>query len=218
MIAGIAPIPSDNTNPQTSQTQSLGKDDFLQLLVAQLAAQDPLNPMDSQDFSAQLAQFSALEQMTNVNTNLNELKAIQVAANNNSAISLIGKTVDIPGNSFNHEIGQSDALNYSLEENAAKVTVEIFDSVGNKVKTINLGEQLAGNNQIVWDGFDNNAAIATQGTYTFSVTAENAAGTLLESKTLIGGRVTDVLFEGGKTFAIVNGEKLATDTIVRVSA
>ena len=76
MIEGLIPSAGSTSATTPSSAQSpLGKEDFLQLLVAQLSAQDPLNPMDSREFSAQLAQFSALEQMTNVNSTLEELVA-----------------------------------------------------------------------------------------------------------------------------------------------
>ena len=97
MIEGIIPSAGSTTvtTPASAQ-QPLGKEDFLKLLVAQLSAQDPLNPMDSREFTAQLAQFSALEQMTNVNSTLEELVTAQQAMGNSSMISLIGKLVDIP--------------------------------------------------------------------------------------------------------------------------
>ncbi len=94
MVGGLTPIPTKNDpNSQVqSDKNSLGKDDFMTLLVAQLQAQDPTNPMDAQDFSAQLAQFSTVEQMFNVNENLAALQQSQIALNNTSALTLIGKT------------------------------------------------------------------------------------------------------------------------------
>ncbi|MDP7421258.1 MAG: flagellar hook capping FlgD N-terminal domain-containing protein [bacterium] len=73
---------------------SMGKDDFLHLLITELRYQDPLEPMDNQDFIAQMAQFSSLEQMTNVNTNLQLLMEAQQAATTASAISMLGKQVN----------------------------------------------------------------------------------------------------------------------------
>ena len=121
----------------------MGKEDFLQLLVAQLQAQDPLSPMDAQDFSAQLAQFSALEQMTNVNQNL---EALLRSANIEWPIHLrsilLAETVDAPGNSIIHDQGESHTLRYSLENNASEVQVDIFDSFGNRVASVGLTDQL----------------------------------------------------------------------------
>ncbi len=80
-------IPSSETTRPT--TDVLGKDDFLQLLVAQLQHQDPLKPMDSTEFTAQLAQFSSLEQLYNVNDNLGELGTNQLTMNNTQTKAII---------------------------------------------------------------------------------------------------------------------------------
>ncbi|MCH8158155.1 MAG: flagellar hook assembly protein FlgD, partial [Nitrospinae bacterium] len=116
MILGTTSVPQALIGGSTTipAQKSLGKDDFLRLLVAQLAAQDPLDPMSAQDFSAQLAQFSALEQLTNVNVNLEQIKEAETAANNVASINLIGKRIESPGNSFNHKAGFPEILSYSL--------------------------------------------------------------------------------------------------------
>ena len=79
MIPGVTSIDNTKTTVKMASDEVMGKDDFLKLLIAQLAAQDPLDPMGAQDFSAQLAQFSALEQMTNVNTNLETIQKLETA-------------------------------------------------------------------------------------------------------------------------------------------
>lgn len=73
-------------------SQSLGKDDFLKLLIAQLANQDPTSPMENTEFIAQMAQFSSLEQMTNMSTEFSKLASMM---NSNEAVSTIGKTVEL---------------------------------------------------------------------------------------------------------------------------
>src|SRR5210317_754089 len=78
----------------------MGKDDFLNLLITQLQNQDPLKPTDSTEFTAQLAQFSSLEQLGNVNENLKQLQDFQASINNSQAVSLIGKEITATGNSL----------------------------------------------------------------------------------------------------------------------
>jgi len=217
MIEGL--IPSSGSTTQTtpaSAQQPLGKDEFLQLLVAQLSAQDPLNPMDSREFSAQLAQFSALEQMTNVNSTLEELVKAQEAMGNSSMISLIGKLVDIPGNSFEHTQGETTNLTYTLGSEASTTKIEIFDAAGNLVNTLN-GPSAQGSNLAIWNGLDSQGNPAAAGFYTFKVQATNAAGGLVTSETFTTGLVTDVLFQEGSAFAVVNGQKLPAAEITRVS-
>jgi len=217
MIEGILPHAESNTptTPASAQ-QPLGKDDFLRLLVAQLSAQDPLNPMDSREFSAQLAQFSALEQMTNVNSTLGDLVKAQQAMGNSSMISLIGKQVDVPGNSFEHAQGGTTNLTYSLGAKADSTRIEIYDAGGTLVKTLN-GPGAEGNNLVTWNGLDNQSQPVRDGFYTFKVRSTDANGKQVNATTFTTGLVTDVLFEKNEAFAVVNGEKLPAAEITRVS-
>ena len=130
MIPGVTSIDNTKTTVKAAADEAMGKDDFLKLLIAQLAAQDPLDPMGAQDFSAQLAQFSGLEQMTNVNANLEIIQKLETALQNTSSVNLIGKTVESHGNAFNHVSGASDVLAYSLDRNAESIRIDIYDSSG----------------------------------------------------------------------------------------
>ena len=217
MIEGILPHAESTTSTTPASAQSpLGKEDFLRLLVAQLSAQDPLNPMDSTEFTAQLAQFSALEQMTNVNKTLEELVAAQQAMGNSSMISLIGKLVDIPGNSFEHTQGETTNLTYTLGGEAGSTKIEIYNSAGGLVNTLN-GPGAEGSNLTTWNGLDSQGNPVTSGFYTFKIQATDASGKPVTAETFTTGLVTDVLFEEGGAFAVVNGQKLPAEQITRVS-
>ncbi len=217
MIEGILPHAESNTSttPASAQ-QTLGKDDFLRLLVAQLSAQDPLNPMEATEFTAQLAQFSALEQMTNVNSTLEDLLKAQQAMGNASMINLIGKQVDVPGNSFEHTQGATTNLSYTLDSEAASTQIEIYNATGNLVNTLN-GPGEEGGNLIVWNGLDSQGNAVGSGFYTFKVQATDSNGAFVNAQTFTTGLVTDVLFEEGAAFAVVNGQKLPAEQITRVS-
>ncbi len=217
MIEGIIPSAGSTTSTTPASAQEpLGKEDFLRLLVAQLSAQDPLNPMDSREFTAQLAQFSALEQMTNINSTLEELVAAQQAMGNSSNISLIGKLVDIPGIAFEHTQGETTNLTYSLSSEADSTKIEIFDAAGNLVNTLN-GPRAEGGNLIIWNGLDSQGNTVDSGFYTFNIQATDSAGKIVTAETFTTGLVTDVLFEEGAAFAVVNGQKLPVGQITRVS-
>ena len=219
IINPLATTSTTSTGEGISATgdSSLGKDDFLKILVAQLEAQDPLAPMEGQEFASQLAQFSSLEQLTNVNTNLETSQAFDVALSNNSTINLIGKTVDAPGNTIDLKSGEVETLSFSVDSDASEVTIDIYDSTGAKVSTANLGAQSEGLHEFVWNGTDSSGALLPAGNYTFNVTASNAAGNFVNAKTFAAGLVTDVIFEEGQAFAIVNGQKLAVSEITKVS-
>ena len=217
MFEGILPSTQSTsaTTPASAQTP-LGKEDFLQLLVAQLSAQDPLNPMDSREFSAQLAQFSALEQMTNVNKTLEDLVSAQQAMGNSSMISLIGKLVDVPGNSFEYTQGETTNLSYNLGAESDTTKIEIYNSTGALVNTLN-GPGAKGSNLTVWNGLDSQGNPVGSGFYTFKIKATDPSGKPVTGETFTTGLVTDVLFEEGKAFAVVNGQKLSAEEITRVS-
>jgi len=218
MIEGILPSASSTNSAQTpvEAQNTLGKDDFMKLLVTQLSHQNPLNPMDAQDFSAQLAQFSSLEQMTNTNANLLKLLDAQQAVTNSSMINMIGKMVDVQGNGIEHTAGQTHNLNYSLGERASSAVVEVYDALG-QLTSVLQGTGAAGNNTALWDGKDSSGNFVGNGNYNFRVSAFDANGNAVEVKTYTKGNVSEVLFEGEDTFAIVNGNKVSSKDISRVS-
>ena len=83
--------PSFNTTGSNKRAESLGKDDFLNLLIKQMQYQDPLNPVENADFTAQLAQFTSLETLSNIDENIVDLGVLQSSINNITAVSFIGK-------------------------------------------------------------------------------------------------------------------------------
>ncbi len=222
MIIGLIPTPTEiaaagSTSGDVAKSNELGKNDFLRLLIAQLQAQDPLDPQGAEDFSAQLAQFSSLEQLTNVNENLKQIESFGQAVNNASLINLVGKNVDSPGDRIDYNTGETKTLNFSLSADAAQVKVDIFDSTGNKVTTLTLSNQSAGNNQALWNGNDGTGKPVQPGAFTFQVTATNANGDEIPVQTFISGKITDVLFEEDGVQVIINGQKTAVSEISRVS-
>ena len=98
-MSTVTGVSSGTTNATTTNTQVLGQDDFLKMLVAQLQNQDPLNPLQGADFAAQLAQFSSLDQLTQINTQLSTLTSSLSSANNSQLVGLIGDAVVANGNS-----------------------------------------------------------------------------------------------------------------------
>ena len=217
MIPGVTSIDNTKTTVKMASDEAMGKDDFLKLLIAQLAAQDPLDPMGAQDFSAQLAQFSALEQMTNVNTNLETIQKLETASQNTSALNLIGKTVESHGNTFKHTANTSETLSYSLASDAESVRIDIFDITGTQVNMIKFGNQTQGKNKVSWDGLDKHGKPLPEGTYSYIVKADNRAGNPIEVDTFSSGLVSEVVFGEDQAYAIVNGKELPISTIKRVS-
>lgn len=196
---------------------SLGKDAFMKILVAQMEAQDPLSPMEGQEFASQLAEFSSLEQLTNVNGNLETMQSLNIALSNNSTLALIGKSVDAPGNTIDLKSGEIETLSFSVKDDASEVSIDIYDSTGVKVNTVNLGAQDKGIHEYIWSGRDTSGSLVPPGMYTFSITASDTSNNFVSTETFTAGKVTDVIFEDGQAFAVVNGQKLSVSEISKVS-
>jgi flagellar basal-body rod modification protein FlgD len=198
-------LQASNKQQTGTAVKSLGKEDFLRLLTAQLRAQNPLNPMDSTGFTAQLAQFSSLEQLANVNTQLTNMASSQTSLQNTMATSLIGKRVKVAGNTVQLN-GQAD-MHYSLPRDAAKVTVSIYDATGTLVQQKNLSGQAAGEHNILWDGKDKNGSTRPAGQYLFTVDAVDGSGQALSATPLTYGTVTSVGFENNTTYLSIDGTR-----------
>jgi len=198
---------------QILETSTMGKDDFLKMMIAQLQNQDPLNPLDGTDFTAQLAQFSSLEQLNNINTQLEVMSLYQSSLNNSAAISLVGKEVTASGNTFAVE-GSSTDITYYLGQDAGKVTVSIYDDEGTLVDTLEPGAegQKEGENTLTWD-----SSGVESGTYTFDVSAVSVNGNEIAVDTVITGQVTGVTFVEGSPFLSVNGQYVSFGKVLSIN-
>ncbi len=197
-------------------TQELGRDAFLNLLITQLQNQDPLDPTDSVEFTAQLAQFSSLEQLGNVNDNLKLLQNFQASINNSQAVALIGKEITASGNSLQYTGDQPAGCRFNLDSDAALVVVSIYDQTGGYVKSFEALNIAAGHQTLYWDGTDHNGNAAASGSYTFEVQAVDANGRSIKATTFFNGNANKVIFENNTTFVIVGGQKVALGEIVEV--
>jgi flagellar basal-body rod modification protein FlgD len=199
----IAAVGNSYNQTQTSSTtKTLGKDDFLKLFVAQLRSQNPLNPMDNTEFTAQLAQFSSLEQLSNINTQLHDLLLFQNSLQNTLTNNLIGRQVKIPGNEI--YLKENGEISYTLPEDVSKVKISIYDSGGGLVKEVNLGQQTSGEKSYVWDGTDNSGNRLPEGHYQVKVEALDDSGNPVNVSTMVYGTVTGITFDNNITYLIID--------------
>ena len=193
----------------------LGKEQFLQLLVTQLQHQDPLNPMEDQEFIAQMAQFSSLEQLMNLNTSM---QGLTDATNNQqmfSATNYIGKYVTAVGN----VIGKSSSvaadgkvtseitpLYYSFNAPTASGSITVRDSSGNVVYVESLDAKSSGTIfKFSWDGKNGSGASVADGTYTVSVTGIDSNGEAVLCTPMVADKVTDILRDGSTIYLRLEG-------------
>ena len=172
----------------------MGKQEFLTLLVAQLQNQDPLNPDEPTEFTAQLAQFSSLEQLFNLNKSMENLVTSNSNSDRLSTLSTIGKEVIYQDGDFKYG-GEPVTLGYQLDGQASEVTLALQLN-GVTVRTLKGTEHSAGNHYLTWDGLTEDGQAAPQGTYSIVVQAKAGEGESVAVGPLIRSEVTGVDLNG----------------------
>lgn len=177
-----------DTDASTSLTETF--DTFLSLLTTQLQNQDPLDPMDTEQFTQQLVSFSQVEQSIAANQKLDQLVELQTTSQLSTGVSYIGKSVEVVTDQLMLD-GGSATLTYGLERKAAQTVISIVDQNGRPVRTVN-GETDPGRHEFVWDGRDANGVELPDGLYGFRVDPVDNEGTPVELASASIGRVTGV--------------------------
>ncbi len=196
----------------------LGKDDFMKLMSAQLKYQDPINPMKNQEMAAQLAQFSSLEQMMNVNQNLEKMAAGQKPSEHMIAATLIGKRITTDTMNISLEKDGQPEIPFKVPADAKQVNLAIVDAKGEIVRELELGEMKEGQQSVRWDGKSKSGMPQPKGEYTYKITGLDANGKPMNFSSDASGIVTGVSFEGGKSLVHVGGQKIAIEKIGKIEA
>jgi flagellar basal-body rod modification protein FlgD len=163
---------------------------FLTLLTTQLKNQDPTSPMDSNQFTQQLVEFSQVEQQINTNTNLKTLISQGTSQAGTMASAYLGKQVSLTNGKAALTGGQAN-WTYNLATTASTTSLSVTDSKGNVVYTA-AGDITAGNHSFTWDGKDNNGNQLADGTYTLTVTAAGSDGAAVTSSVASAGTVSQI--------------------------
>jgi flagellar basal-body rod modification protein FlgD len=197
-----------------SQHNALGKEDFLTLMVEQLKNQDPMNPADATEFTAQLAQFSSLEQLFNINSSLEEMGSSTAEMQRLSALSMIGTEIVSKGSEFTFN-GEPLKIGYNMDEAAEQGVLYIRDSAGNTVAAKPLSQMSEGQHMLEWDGVGDSGNVLPQGKYSVAISAFNgedpvAAHPLVQSKVIGVDMVdgTDMLVTESGNFKLAEVESV----------
>ncbi len=216
-IQSVNSTPTQATAGQALSKQTVTQDDFLKLLIAQLQNQDPLQPMDNQQFAVQLATFNSLEQLIGINDKLGGLQTSQGATNQFNAASLIGKEVTSNGNTLNLQPGNPARISYQLDAYASRVVVNIQDSSGALVRQMIVGAQNAGNQSVLWDGKDTSGQAVPAGLYNFEVNAFDLNGKQVPASAQIKGTVTGVRLDGSEPVLELGALQVPLSAVASVS-
>ena len=160
-----------------------------------------MNPMDSDQFTQELVQFSGVEQQINTNDNLKTLISLQQGNTTNNAINYLGKSITITDGSGQLSDGEAH-WSYALGGAAAATTITVTDANGKVVYT-GKGETAAGQHDFDWDGKDNNGNQLDDGSYKVAVSAVASDGTAVDSAVASKGVVTEVNFTGTEPYLMV---------------
>ena len=225
MIQDVSKMKSKNDDlvtPKAIGNSKLGKDEFLKLLTFQLKAQNPLKPYDNQEFAAQLAQFSQLEQLTDIRALLEEQKNsnnLFAQSLTNSAIpGLLGKTAIIAGNTLNLENTEKANIGFNVPMNYDNGYIRIYDNNGILVRTMEIDKQhLTKGKQIVeWDGTDENGNNVSSGNYSFDVVLIDNKGTSTNAESFTMGKISAVRFNQDGTYLIINDTEIPFNRITEI--
>jgi flagellar basal-body rod modification protein FlgD len=217
-------ITPTSTTPQGTATEKTASADrakltgdlqsFLTLLTTQLKHQDPLEPMDSTEFTAQLAQFASVEQSIQTNANLEKLIGLNTSNQALTAVGYLGNYVEAKGNTGNLIDGVANFA-YELPSNADAVAVTIRNEAGIPV-SVTPGEIKAGRHNFAWDGTNAQGVPQPEGKYTIAVNAVTADGGSVKVQTYTVG-IADGADSSGDTIKIfINGVAVPLSDVVAV--
>jgi flagellar basal-body rod modification protein FlgD len=212
----VAATTATTPSASVSATKQLSSnfDTFLTLLTTQLRNQDPLSPMDSNQFTQQLVQFSQVEQQINSNQNLESLISLTKSQASSDAVSYLGKTLTMTDGTAALMDGKADWA-YSLDNDASTSNLIVSDAKGHTVFTAT-GEKGAGLQSFSWNGKDNTGRTLTPGAYTLKAVAKAPDGSAIATRIASQGVVSEVDLTGTEPLLMIGpvGVPLSKATLI----
>lgn len=200
--------------PRTIKKQ-MDKDDFLKIMVTQMKNQDPMSPMKADQFATQLAQFTSVEQLQNLNQKMGQMSKANQPLERLAMTSLIGKVVTVDRDRFIHEDNEMSTLNYELPTNAKSMKLSILNEAGEKISTREIAATKKGPHVYQWDGKKDDGMPAQKGNYLFRIEAVDDTGKPIPLQSKVQAPVVGVSFETGEGVLLVGDVKNPTKTSMK---
>ncbi|WP_018861680.1 MULTISPECIES: flagellar hook assembly protein FlgD [unclassified Thioalkalivibrio] len=164
------------TRQDDKQTDRLGQDDFLKLMVTQLQNQDPFEPMENGEFIGQMAQFSTVTGIEELSKSFEKLAQSMGQSQTLQAASLVGKDVLVPTD-FS-ELGPDGVVRgaVDLDQSTGQLQLEVYSPTGERIRSMNLGSAGEGLQEFTWDGLRDDGTPAAPGVYEFRASAQSGSG------------------------------------------
>jgi len=203
------------TTEEVEDKTELDNDDFMTLLLVELQNQDPTEPMDSETILNQTSQLATLESAENTNRALEDLAASLGTSQQYSTIAAIGKTADLGSNAIGHDEGSISTFEVYFPEEIATGNIEILDSEGTIVSTMEIEPNPSGVYQFDWDGTLSSGDAATSGVYYITASYNDSEGTA--QTTRMGAYpIESVRFEGSDTLVKVGSSYINIEDVVEI--
>jgi len=211
-----APGTGSATSNKSGSTATTGIADnfqtFLTLLTTQLQNQNPLDPLDTNQFTQQLVQFAGVEQQLKSNDQLKSLIDIEKSAQATQALVYVGNTVAVDGSKA--QFDKSATWNFQTEKDTT-ATITITSSTGQTAFTGSYALK-QGNSSFLWDGKGNDGVQWPAGTYTMTATGKDSSGNSVAISTEVQGIVDSVDLSASPPLLSIGGQSYTTDKIKRV--
>lgn len=212
-VSGVGSSSSSSSTSMTGARLADNFDTFLQILTTQLRNQNPLDPLDTNQFTQQLVQFSGVEQQIKTNQFLEAMMTSTQNANNSQAVSYIGKIVTAEGSKT--ELVEGKATWHFATAKAASISATVRDKDGNVVYT-KTGTVKQGESVFTWDGIGSDGRKKPDGSYSVTIEGRDGDGKLVDVATQMTGEVTGVDFSGTEPVLIVGGAKVNLSSVLSV--
>jgi flagellar basal-body rod modification protein FlgD len=209
--------PPAETVKETGTETGMGQDAFMKMFLAQMTNQNPLDPMDNTDFTAQLAQFSSLEKLTLIADSLEGFGRLEEAYGKTQALSYLGREVTVSGGTMPVIAGYSNSILFDLET-PAYVYMRITDPNGQVVSNRDLGLKAQGiTHEVTWDGVSDDGKLVADGAYKVSLYAYDASGSAVSVKNQqVTGIVTGYESSGGKDYLLLGDAAVEISKVINV--
>lgn len=187
---------------------------FLSLLTTQLQNQSPLDPMDADQFTSQLVQYSSVEQLIKMNANFEDMKTSMESSNLANLVNYVGTNVTVNASTKPITDGKIDWTINAAKSGTATITIK--DAAGKTILTRTEALQ-AGDNAFSWNGKGDDGKTYTEGSYTIGVSAKTAAGSNIKTTTDITGKVDSLEWSDGIPYLSIGGTKYLTSAVVKIA-
>jgi flagellar basal-body rod modification protein FlgD len=207
---------ASDTNALASQQIAGNFQTFLQLLTTQLQNQNPLDPLDTNQFTQQLVEFAGVEQQLNTNDSLKTLVSLQQTAQSTQALQFVGKTAVVNGNT-NSLTNSSATWDLNIPSNS-NVTLSIANSAGQTVFTGTYSAGAGNNQPFTWNGQGNDGTQWPDGQYTLTATATDSSGNSVGVTTQVQGVVSSVDLTQSPPLLTIGGQTYTVNQIQRIAS